>query len=94
MDTTIKICPVVHIEVQCERNEPEDISSGGPVMLGYSFYLPKDDRLSEYKQHIRECLEKYNRPFINMVVTTKDRFNSKFINDKKDIEDTIRLESI
>ena len=94
METTIKICPAVHIEVQCERNDPEDISCGGPVMLGYSFYVPKDERLSEYKQHIRECLEKYDRPFTNMVITTKDRFNPKFINTMKDIDDTIRLESI
>jgi len=94
METTIKICPAVHIDVQCERNEAEDIAGGGPLMLGYSFYVPKDERLSEYKQHIRDCLAKYNRPFINMVITTKDRFNSKFINTLKDIEDTIRLESI
>lgn len=94
METTIKICQAVHIDVQCERNEAEDIACGGPLMLGYSFYVPKDEQLSMYKQHIRECLEKYNRPFINMVITIKDRINPKYINSLKDIEDTIRLESI
>lgn len=94
METTLKISQAVHIEVQCERNDAEDIACGGPLMLGYSFYVPKDERISEYKQHIRDCLAKYNRPYINMVITLKDRINPKYINDKKDIEDTIRLESI
>jgi hypothetical protein len=94
METTVKICSAVHIDVQCERNDAEGIADGGPIMLGYSFYVPKDEKLSEYKQHIRECLTRYNRPFINMVITTKERFNPKFINTMKDIEDTIKLESI
>ena len=94
METITRLCPAVHIEVQCERNEDEDIACGGPLMLGYSFYVPMDDKLSEYKQHIRDCLTKYNRPFINMVISVKDKINHKYISDKKDIEDTIRLESI
>jgi hypothetical protein len=94
MEATIKLCSAVHIEVQCERNDDEDIACGGPLMLGYSFYVPKDERLSEYKQHIRDCLAKYNRPFINMIVTIKDRISPRFINSKNEIEDTIKLESI
>jgi hypothetical protein len=94
METKLKTCEAVHIEVQCERNDAEDISCGGPVMLGYSFYIPKSDSLSEYKDHIRECLKKYNRPYVNMVVTTKDKLNIKYLNDKNDIENIIKLESI
>jgi len=94
MEATIKTCSAVHIDVQCERNDDEDIACGGPLMLGYSFYVPKDEKLSEYKQHIRDCLAKYNRPFITMEISIKDRINPKYISDKKDIEDTIRLESI
>jgi hypothetical protein len=84
----------VHIEVQCERNDSEAISDGGPLMLGYSFYVPKDEKLSEYKQHIRECLAKYDRPFINMIVTTRDRISPRFLSNKEQIEETIKLESI
>jgi hypothetical protein len=94
MEPTIKTCSAVHIDVQCERNDIEDIACGGPVMLGYSFYIPKDVSLTDYKVFIRECLEKYKRPYINMVVTVKDRINLKYINDKSQIEETIRLESI
>ena len=94
MEKTITMCSAVHIDVQCERNDADAIADGGPLMLGYSFYVPKDERLSEYKQHIRECLSRYNRPFINMEITIRDRISPRFINTKEQIEDTIRLESI
>lgn len=94
MESRIKLCSAVHIDVQCERNDDEDIACGGTLMLGYSFYVPKDEKLSEYKQFIRDCLVKYNRPCINLVISVKDKINPKFISNKEDIEDTIRLESI
>ena len=94
METMIKICQAVHINVQCERNDAEDIMCGGPLMLGYSFYVPKDERLSEYKDFIRECLQKYNRPYVNMVVTMKDRLNPSYLHNKELIEEIIRTESI
>jgi len=94
VEVKFKTCEAVHIDVQCERNDSEDIECGGPVMLGYSFYISKSDNLSEYKQFIKDCLEKYNRPFVNMVITLKSRLNTKYLNDKKQIEETIRVESI
>lgn len=94
METKIKTCEAVHIDVQCERNDAEDISCGGPVMLGYSFYIPKSESLSEYKDFIRECLTKYNRPCVNIIISVKNRLNVKYLNDKTDIENTIKLESI
>ena len=94
LETKLKTCDAVHIDVQCERNDPEDIECGGPVMLGYSFYISKSDNLSDYKQFIKDCLDKYNRPFVNMVITMKNRLNVKYLNDKKQIEETIRIESI
>ena len=94
METKLKTCEAVHIDVQCERNDAEDIACGGPVMLGYSFYISKTDNLSEYKEFIRECLRKYNRPYVNMEISIKDRMNVRYLNDKADIENIIKLESI
>ena len=94
METKIKTCEAIHIDVQCDRNDHEDIACGGSLMLGSSFYIPKSVSLSEYKDFIRECLTKYNRPYINMVVTQKDRLNINYLHDKKQIDDIIRLESI
>ena len=94
METKLKTCEAVHIDVQCERNDAEDISCGGPVMLGYSFYISKTDNLSEYKEFIRECLRKYNRPYVNMEISIKNRMNVRYLNDKNDIENIIKLESI
>lgn len=94
METKIKTCEALHIEVQCERNDAEDIACGGPIMLGYSFYISKSVDLSEYKEFIRECLKKYDRPYVNIMVTPRDKMNCRYLNDKNDIENIIKLESI
>jgi len=85
-----RLCDAVCLEVACERNEPEDIMFGGPVMLGYTFYVLKDDNVNDIKNFIVECLEKYGRPYISTSMVMKKNYNSKYIMNKEQIEETIR----
>ena len=89
-----KLCDAVCLEVACERNEPEDIMFGGPVMLGYTFYVLKDENVNDMKNFIVECLQKYGRPYISTSMVMKKNYNSKYIMDKVEIEEIIKNTSI
>ncbi len=94
MVTKIKLCDAVRIDVHCERNNEEDISFGGPIMLGYTFYVSKNEDISDIKNFIRECIKKYNRPFITMQLSIKSNLNVRYLNTKEQIEESIRMISI
>lgn len=89
-----KLCDAVCLEVACERNEQEDIMFGGPVMLGYTFYISVESDIMSYKEHIRECIKKYDRPYISIGTTIKKNMNSKYFYDKEMIEEEIKNTSI
>lgn len=89
-----KLCEAVCLEVACERNEAEDIMFGGPLMLGYSFYVLKDDNVKDTINFIVECLNKYNRPYISTTVILKKNFNTKYLMTRDMIDDIIKTTSI
>lgn len=89
-----KLCEAICLEVACERNEQEDIMCGGPVMLGYTFYVLKDENLNDIKTFIIECLHKYNRPYINTTTIIKNNFNVKYLTSKDAIEQEIKNNTI
>lgn len=51
----------VHIEVRCAENVPESVSAGGPVYLGFDFFVKKES--AEFlKEMIRIKLRNENIP--------------------------------
>lgn len=92
--TSRQLCEAVCLEVACERNEPEDIMFGGPVMLGYTFYVLKNDDVKNIISFIVECLNKYNRPYISTSVVLKKNFNTKYLMTRENIEEIIKTTSI
>ena len=51
------------IIVDCERNDPIDIRCGGPITLGFDFFV-KDEETDDMISFIREELKKNNRPLM------------------------------
>lgn len=88
------LCDAVCLEVACERNEHEDIMFGGPVMLGYTFYILKNDDVKNTIDFIVNCLNKYNRPYISTSIVLKKNFNTKYLMTRENIEEIIKTTSI
>ena len=55
------------IIVNCERNDPIDIRCGGPINLGFDFYV-NDDEADETVQFIKEKLRENNLPLMDIMV--------------------------
>lgn len=51
------------IIVDCERNDPVDIRCGGPVTLGFDFFV-NDEEADNMISFIKEELKKNNRPLM------------------------------
>ena len=49
---------MIKIVVDCEENDPVDINAGGPMWLGFDFYINDTDNVKEYKSFIKEELKK------------------------------------
>lgn len=67
---------MIKIVVDCEENDLVDINAGGPMWLGFDFYINDTDNVEEYKSFIKEELKKNNLPIddihsFNSEVTTK-----------------------
>ena len=67
---------MIKIVVDCEENDPVDINAGGPMWLGFDFYINDADNIEEYKSFIKEELKKNNLPIddihsFNSGITTK-----------------------
>ena len=45
---------MIKIVVDCEENDPVDINAGGPMGLGFDFYINDTDNIEEYKSFIKE----------------------------------------
>lgn len=57
------------IVVDCERNDSVDIRCGGPITLGFDFFV-NDNEIDTAIAHIKKELKKYHRPL--MGITTAD----------------------
>lgn len=74
-DNKITTCDAVHIDILCQKNNTNDIDCGGPVYLGYDFYIEMTQNISEIKETIRSFLRKYHRPFISFKETIEKDCN-------------------
>lgn len=54
-----------HIVVNCERNDTVDIRCGGPLFLGYDFYV-NDEDLDSIVEDIQKQLKKNHQPCMNI----------------------------
>ena len=67
---------MIKIVVDCEENDTVDINAGGPMWLGFDFYINDTDNIEEYKSFIKKELKKNNLPIddihsFNSSVVTK-----------------------
>ena len=53
------------ISVDCVQNDPVDIRCGGPLYLGFDFYVYKDEK-EEMQNLIVSTLEEYHVPIIKI----------------------------
>lgn len=49
------------VEVNCKRNDWEDIKCGGSPILGYDFYVDRDLNKEDVKKFIRETFKEFKR---------------------------------
>lgn len=49
------------IDVNCERNDWEDIKCGGSPILGYTFYIDSDEDPDEYIEFIKKTMTELGR---------------------------------
>lgn len=54
-----------YITVICEHNDSVDIRCGGPLYLGYNFFV-NDDELEAIVDYIRKQLRKNHQPCMNI----------------------------
>jgi len=91
---TIEVCEAILYSVYCKDNDWADIKCGGPPTLGYDFYVSKDMSKKEMINFIKECVKKYNRPFIGIDTQKIKDFPVKKLWDKNSIEKCIRENSV
>lgn len=53
------------ISVDCEKNDPVDIRCGGPVYIGFDFFVPIDEA-EELVKFVTEEVKKNNLPLLSV----------------------------
>lgn len=54
------------IIVDCKKNDSVDIKCGGPQYLGFDFYIDSELNIKKEISFIKETLEEYGKPCINI----------------------------
>lgn len=90
---TIKVCDAIHIDISCEQNDLADIKCGGSPILGYDFYISPDEDKKDIENFIKQCIKKYNRPFIGISFNIKKDFPITNLWTKEKIEECIKQNS-
>lgn len=49
------------VVIDCEQNDYDDIMYGGPLYLGFTFYVDDSEDDEDLKKFLRETLKKNNR---------------------------------
>lgn len=79
----------IKVSIDCQKNDQVDYRCGGPLYLGFDFYI-KDKELISF---IVDKLEKYNCPILKMVRSDSDvpaEWTKKLI--EKEIKDYAKTE--
>jgi len=68
---TVKIYEAKHYSVNCKENDYTDIKCGGPLYLGFDFYI--DSTILEKKiiKKLKKLLKENNLPYISISVLGK-----------------------
>lgn len=85
----IEVCEAVLIDVTCAHNDSVDIKAGGPLTLGYEFYVISAN-IDKLKIVIKAWLKKYRRKFLYIQVRTKSEFPVKNLWTPEMIENCIK----
>ena len=91
---TIKVCNAVMYDISCELNDPTDIKCGGSPVLGYEFYVSSDEKKEEIRKFLKNCINKYHRPFIGISTRKQKDFPIKNLWTREMMEDCIKNNSI
>lgn len=75
------------IIVNCEANDPVDIHIGGPLYLGFDFFVEDKDS-EELICFIKNCLAEYKRPCLSIVTVNVSPVSHTWT--KKEIENCIK----
>ena len=62
----------IKISVDCVENDAFDIRCGGPLYLGFDFYI-EVDKVEEMITFIRETLKEFKIPLINIYESEKGK---------------------
>lgn len=92
MAKVAKTFKTIKYEVNCKPNDSVDIKCGGPVSLGFDFYVDKEKPVEEIVAFIKKELKKNNLPLMS-IITREYRFVSKLWT-KKDIVKCIKNDKI
>ena len=80
------------IGVDCIKNDPVDVKCGGPVYLGFDFYV-REEEVEELGKYIKEELKQYAIPFINIYVEDGYSLALNLVYDKEKISSSIKEEA-
>ena len=72
------------IVVDCVPNDSVDIHCGGPIFLGFDFYVPHN-KAQEMLLFIEEALKEFNIPLINLFVEKEEMIDKKNVFTKERI---------
>lgn len=80
----------IKVSIDCIENDSVDIKCGGPLYIGFDFYVKNKDLIP----FIKEMLKKYNCPLINFRVSENSdipaQWNKRMI--EKEIKKYAKLE--
>jgi hypothetical protein len=85
----LKEFKVKRITVNCEPNDRSDIMAGGPLMLGYDFFV-KEEEASEIEEVIRKLFIKLNKHSVDVFSGDTCWIDKRYVWTKKRIEDRIK----
>lgn len=89
---TVKMRKVLHISVDCVRNDSVDIRCGGPPTLGFDFYVGTRVNVVDYKAFINRCLRDCNVPLMGITVRKDSIEADRKLWTKGRIREAIRKE--
>lgn len=86
----IEVCDAILYDVACAENDSTDIKCGGPAILGYDFGVSQDENKKDMIKFIKDCIEKYNRPFMGISTRTVKNYPVEHLWTKDKIENCIK----
>lgn len=57
-----------HVIVNCKDNDPVDVRCGGPLMLGFDFYVDSDEKPAAIRDFIKAVCERYRVPVVGSII--------------------------